>query len=252
MARPCYLGLMMSVVCLTALNTPTQVRPPRATFMARRAVISTSTVIHTTPIISLPALPSSVLASFDLTRPAAQVTAQKPPNCPQLLAQAQQKMAAATKALDAANAKLNTTLPSLTQMVTLAHQNETTWGTKYNAAMTTYANAISQHAAAVNGLNLAEASLNETVSLCKQPVKPPNCPDLLKKAQDTVNSDKTNLVNTVTALNTATAAKNAVQQPLSLSCLPCGRCWAVRMSHLYLIWLNVCLARRPMRLCRSL
>jgi hypothetical protein len=199
-----------------------------------------------------PALPSSVLASFDLTRPAAQVSAQKPPNCPQLLAQAQQKVAAAGKALDAAVAKMNTTLPSLTQMVTLAHQNETTWGTKYNAAMKTYTNAITQHAAAVNTLNLDESRLTNDQSMCKQPVKPPNCPDLLKKAQDTVNSDKTNLVNTVTALNKSLAFKNAVQQPLSLSCLPCGRCWAARMSHLYLICLNVCLVRRPMQICRSL
>lgn len=139
-----------------------------------------------------------------------QASAQKPPNCPQLLNQAEQKVAAAGKALDAAILKMNQSLPVLTDMVTQAHANETKYDTLYNAAMKAYSSAITAHANAVDQLNLAKGKLAEDQNLCSQPVHPKDCPDLIQKAKDAVQQDQTNLVNSVTALNISTQKKNQV------------------------------------------
>jgi hypothetical protein len=118
-----------------------------------------------------------------LTRgaPVASVAQGKPPNCPQLLAAAETKMTAAAKALKAANDNMNSTLPHLDAIVAAARQNQTTHDQAYNAALTTYNDAVSQHQKAQDQYNLDQGSLVNIQKECAQPIKPPNCAQLEAK-----------------------------------------------------------------------
>ena len=114
----------------------------------------------------------------------------KPPNCPQLLAAAQAKVTAAGKALDAATAKMNSTLPALTEMVTMAHTNETNHDDAYNKAMAAYNEAITEQAKAVDQYNLDRDRLSNIKNECAQPVKPPNCAKLVADATKQLATDQ--------------------------------------------------------------
>lgn len=115
-----------------------------------------------------------------LTRgaPVASVAQGKPPNCPQLLAAAETKMTTAAKALAAANANMNSTLVQLDKMVDAARANQTTHDQAYNAALTVYNEAESEHEKAQDQYNLDQGSLVNIQKECAQPIKPPNCAQL--------------------------------------------------------------------------
>ena len=118
-------------------------------------------------------------------RAAAPLVQGKPPNCPQLLAAAETKMTAASTALKAANDNMNSTLPHLDAIVAAARQNQTTHDTAYNAALNTYNDAVAQHNKAQDQYNLDNASLVNIQKECAQPIKPPNCAQLIAKCVTT-------------------------------------------------------------------
>ena len=137
----------------------------------------------------------------------------KPPNCPQLLAAAQTKMATAAKALDAANANLNTTEAGLDKVVDAARQNQTTHDTAYQSALNLYNDAVGQHEKAQNQYNLDEGSLDNIQKECQQPIHPTNCPTLISNAKKQIATDESNLENTQEAIGVAQKSLNTVRTP---------------------------------------
>ena len=142
----------------------------------------------------------------------------KPPNCPQLLAAAQTKMATAAKALDAANTNLNTTEAGLDKIVDAARQNQTTHDTAYQSALNLYNDAVGQHEKAQNQYNLDEGSLDNIQKECQQPIHPTNCPTLISNAKKQIATDESNLENTQEAIGVAQKSLNSVRRAPRASC----------------------------------
>ena len=142
----------------------------------------------------------------------------KPPNCPQLLAAAQTKMATAAKALDAANTNLNTTEAGLDKIVDAARQNQTTHDTAYQSALNLYNDAVGQHEKAQNQYNLDEGSLDNIQKECRQPIHPTNCPTLISNAKKQIATDESNLENTQEAIGVAQKSLNSVRRAPRASC----------------------------------
>ena len=106
-------------------------------------------------------------------------------------------------ALKAANANMNATLPHLDAIVDASRANQTKYDQAYNAALTLYNSATSQHEKAQDQYNLDNGSLVNIQKECAQPIKPPNCAQLIADAKKQIATDSSNLENTQEAIKVA-------------------------------------------------
>merc|ERR1719276_397129 len=109
---------------------------------------------------------------------------------------------------------MNSTLPHLDAIVAAARQNQTTHDQAYNAALTTYNDAVSQHQKAQTQYNLDQGSLVNIQKECAQPIKPPNCAQLEANAKKQITEDSANLENTQEAIGVAQKALNVSKAAL--------------------------------------
>jgi len=124
----------------------------------------------------------------------------KPPNCPALLAAAQQQIAAAEANLTAAKLNLNTTEQTLDQEIAAATTAHNDANSADVQATNVYNQAVNSQRAAQNALNLDTNKLNAIKTTCSQPVHPPTCGQLISDAQALVASATTTLAQASAAV----------------------------------------------------